>query len=217
MRKIAIIIFSALFLFSVTCSAHPGRTDKYGGHINKATGEYHYHNSDGSVTPEQKPEATSEDPETKTVTESTESEVKSIIVDNESKPVTKNVSDIIKEEQQPKPAEADKITITTDENGKSVIYIPNSSAYGKLGIFALYLLIILAVFGFLALSPLIYQLLRKIEEKNKAWGIILHVPYLIFWLPSIPGRLLYKLYNLISPEDTKDEDDYEEDDYYVDI
>ena len=30
---------------SLTADAHPGRTDRYGGHYNRKTGEYHYHNS----------------------------------------------------------------------------------------------------------------------------------------------------------------------------
>ena len=29
----------------VKSEAHPGRTDRYGGHYNRKTGEYHYHNS----------------------------------------------------------------------------------------------------------------------------------------------------------------------------
>ena len=32
-----------LFVFLMTASAHPGRTDKNGGHYNRSTGEYHYH------------------------------------------------------------------------------------------------------------------------------------------------------------------------------
>lgn len=32
-----------IFVFLITASAHPGRTDKNGGHYNRSTGEYHYH------------------------------------------------------------------------------------------------------------------------------------------------------------------------------
>lgn len=33
----------ALLLFSTVAFAHPGGTDKYGGHTESATGQYHYH------------------------------------------------------------------------------------------------------------------------------------------------------------------------------
>lgn len=39
----AAAIFSVLFCFCVTSFAHPGRTDKNGGHYDRSTGEYHYH------------------------------------------------------------------------------------------------------------------------------------------------------------------------------
>ncbi len=42
---VGIIILSASFVLF----AHPGRTDSRGGHYNRSTGEYHYHNS-GSVS-----------------------------------------------------------------------------------------------------------------------------------------------------------------------
>lgn len=35
-----------LFVFLMTASAHPGRTDKNGGHYNRSTGEYHYHSGE---------------------------------------------------------------------------------------------------------------------------------------------------------------------------
>lgn len=38
------IIFIILLLLSVYSLSHPGRTDKDGGHYNRKTGEYHYHN-----------------------------------------------------------------------------------------------------------------------------------------------------------------------------
>ncbi len=33
-----------LLLFTIAGYPHSGRTDKYGGHTNRKTGEYHYHN-----------------------------------------------------------------------------------------------------------------------------------------------------------------------------
>ena len=46
MRKWLLLIF-AIFVFAylhIPATAHPGRTDSAGGHYNRATGEYHYHN-----------------------------------------------------------------------------------------------------------------------------------------------------------------------------
>lgn len=41
-KTIAIIILTMLAL-TLSVSAHPGKTDKYGGHYDNSTGEYHYH------------------------------------------------------------------------------------------------------------------------------------------------------------------------------
>ena len=43
-----IVIFSLMASFGVTVYAHSGRTDANGGHYNRATGEYHYHNGGSS-------------------------------------------------------------------------------------------------------------------------------------------------------------------------
>ena len=40
-----LVIFGILFLSAVWAWTHSGRTDKKGGHYNRKTGEYHYHNS----------------------------------------------------------------------------------------------------------------------------------------------------------------------------
>jgi hypothetical protein len=47
LRKIMILVSILLFSIS-TLFAHSGRTDKFGGHNNRKTGGYHYHNA-GSV------------------------------------------------------------------------------------------------------------------------------------------------------------------------
>jgi hypothetical protein len=41
-------LFIVLVLFFSLAVAHPGRTDSKGGHYNRKTGEYHYHNKDSS-------------------------------------------------------------------------------------------------------------------------------------------------------------------------
>ena len=47
MRKHNIIfVLFLLFALSISVSAHPGRTDSNGGHYNRDTGEYHYHNGE---------------------------------------------------------------------------------------------------------------------------------------------------------------------------
>lgn len=45
-KKYLLILFSAVLTISfiISVSAHPGRTDSNGGHYNRKTGEYHYHN-----------------------------------------------------------------------------------------------------------------------------------------------------------------------------
>ncbi len=44
MRKSGLILVVILVLaMALTASAHPGKLDKNGGHMNKETGEYHYH------------------------------------------------------------------------------------------------------------------------------------------------------------------------------
>ncbi len=46
MKKILLIVSTALILTTLSVSAHPGRTDSFGGHYNHSTGTYHFH--DGS-------------------------------------------------------------------------------------------------------------------------------------------------------------------------
>ena len=44
MKKLRLILSAILVLaMALTASAHPGKLDKNGGHVNKETGEYHYH------------------------------------------------------------------------------------------------------------------------------------------------------------------------------
>lgn len=45
-RQIFIVFF--VFVMSISVFAHSGRTDAYGGHNNRKTGGYHYHNA-GSI------------------------------------------------------------------------------------------------------------------------------------------------------------------------
>ena len=46
MKCVSAMLLSMFMLSSsLTADAHPGRTDRYGGHYNRKTGEYHYHNS----------------------------------------------------------------------------------------------------------------------------------------------------------------------------
>jgi len=37
-------LFFSLFLLPILLFSHPGKTDKNGGHYDKTTGQYHYHN-----------------------------------------------------------------------------------------------------------------------------------------------------------------------------
>jgi len=42
---LTLIVTVLLSLPAVSATAHPGRTDSEGGHVDKSTGQYHYHNS----------------------------------------------------------------------------------------------------------------------------------------------------------------------------
>lgn len=44
LKKI-VFLFAFMSLFSMSTYGHSGRTDKFGGHHNRKTGEYHNHNS----------------------------------------------------------------------------------------------------------------------------------------------------------------------------
>lgn len=43
--SLLVIVFSLVLMASNGIVAHSGRTDKYGGHNNRKTGGYHYHNA----------------------------------------------------------------------------------------------------------------------------------------------------------------------------
>lgn len=47
-RKIVVLILLFLYAFIITSFAHSGRTDSNGGHYDRSTGEYHYHNGGSS-------------------------------------------------------------------------------------------------------------------------------------------------------------------------
>ncbi len=48
MKRLLSIILAIIYIFSfaLLCFAHSGRTDANGGHYDRSTGEYHYHNGD---------------------------------------------------------------------------------------------------------------------------------------------------------------------------
>lgn len=48
MKKVIILLFVFISIFNISF-AHPGRTDNNGGHYDRSTGEYHYHDGDGSL------------------------------------------------------------------------------------------------------------------------------------------------------------------------
>lgn len=43
--RLLVVAFSVVVLAAIGIFAHSGRTDKYGGHNNRKTGGYHYHNA----------------------------------------------------------------------------------------------------------------------------------------------------------------------------
>ena len=224
MKKYRVFILILLLLFTVTCHAHPGRTDKYGGHTDKSTGEYHYHNADGTTTPASKPtepEVQPEQKEPEAVISTVPDNVTTIIVDGDKKPVQQSVKDVIQENKpkvDEKPAKIEEIITVTDEKGETFIYIPQTQPYSNVNISVIVILLVLAITGWCAISPIMCILFKKIEEKNASLGIFLHIPYLLFWPGSLIGVLLYKLYNKIASreKDVSNEydDDFDDDDDY---
>jgi len=225
MKKYRVFILIFLLMFAVTCHAHPGRTDKYGGHTDKSTGEYHYHNSDGTTTPASKPtepEVQPEQKEPEAVISTVPDNVTTIIVDGDKKTVQQSAKDVIREnktEPVEKPIKTEEIITVTDENGDKFIYIPQTSPYSNISTTVLILLLVFAIAGWCAISPIMCILFKKIEEKNSTLAIILHIPYLLFWPGSLIGILLYKLYNKIAPrkKDIPNEYDDDFDDDYDEI
>ena len=43
-KCISLLVLTFFVMSSIAADAHSGRTDRYGGHYNRKTGEYHYHN-----------------------------------------------------------------------------------------------------------------------------------------------------------------------------
>ena len=71
----AVTLILALCI-SFTAYAHPGSLDKNGGHYNRQTGEYHYHDGDHTINPTPKPSPT---PQTFTNNQATTNSNSSII------------------------------------------------------------------------------------------------------------------------------------------
>lgn len=196
---LSLIIILSLGIFP---SAHPGRTDANGGHYDRATGEYHYHIK--NTTPESPSENTLEEKLENNITNET------IVVDNTQKQLQK---DVIKETNGQTAdvtiEETSEIEVIKDKNGDTYIYIPKKHIYSDINTAIYIILIIFAFLGLVFVSPIIYMLLKKVEGKRDSLSILLHIPYLIFWLPSYLGNLLYKVYSNLRDES----DNYEDDDF----
>ena len=51
LKSISLFLLTCLLAFSsFTADAHPGRLDRFGGHMNHKTGTYHYHRGPHSVS-----------------------------------------------------------------------------------------------------------------------------------------------------------------------
>lgn len=196
MRKILLsIIFVSIF--SISVSAHPGRTDKYGGHVDKSTGLYHYHLDNGTTVQGEKP---TESKETTTKPEEI-TEEKTVIVDNKEKKLQDNVVTETKEEIDTE----QKITVKENKDGTRVIYITKQPPLYSILSWLLVLLIILGVIGLAVLSHLICSLIKLTE--NSKWYNILYIIYTVFWLPSLIGTLIVKLIVKIDPKYTHKSND----------
>jgi hypothetical protein len=67
MKRIILLVWLAFGLLPTVCLSHPGRTDANGGHYNRKTGEYHYHNGGGTAPPRSTTSESSKDPQSQTV------------------------------------------------------------------------------------------------------------------------------------------------------
>lgn len=192
----AIILISLLF---ISVSAHPGRTDKYGGHTDKSTGIYHYHLDDGTIVQGEKPSETKET--TSKSDENTKQETRTVIVDSTEKKLQENVITEVKEEIDAE----QKITVTENKDGTKVIYITKQSPLYSISSWLLILLIIFSVTGVAVFSHLICSLIKM--TKDTKWYHILYIIYTIFWLPSLIGTLIVKLIVKIDPQYTHKSND----------
>ena len=196
MRKIFIgIIF--ILLMTIIVSAHPGRTDKYGGHTDKSTGIYHYHLDDGTIVQGEKP---SESKETSTKPAENTEETKTIIVDNKEKKLQDDV--VIKEKDISTESEQE-ITIKETENGTRIIYITKPSPLYSFSLWLLAFIITFSIIGIAMISYLICKLIKKAEETK--WYNVLYIIYTVFWLPSLLGAIIAKLILKLNPNDTRKE------------
>ena len=69
MRRINRGLYVLIFLLVLPSLAlsHGGRTDSSGGHYNRKTGEYHYHNGGSSPSPKSTYKESTQDPKSQTV------------------------------------------------------------------------------------------------------------------------------------------------------
>ncbi len=243
MKQHSIYPIILLLCFILTCNitnvfAHPGRTDKYGGHMDNSTGQYHYHNDDGTITIAPRPQEnkssstqkstttpasgsnaettnktendtpkTTQVPSSPQSSESSKSAENTITVDGSAKSLQENVQEKIQSEstndttpdEPPVTSETTQSNLTP-KNSKNYIAVSYTSPFLQFCNQLLYLLFILALIGFCTVSALLCKLFRKLEKKNNIWGILLHVPYILFLIPGFIGDKLFTLYLFLSKE-----------------
>lgn len=193
------ILITSILLLIITeyACAHPGRTDKYGGHTDSSTGLYHYHMDDGSIVYGEKP--TTDD--TKKTDESTKTESNSHVT--EQKPLQENVKIQTTTTEIKKNNEEIKTVINND--GTKVIYITKHAQMSKVFYTVIIILSVFAVLGISVFSSVICELIRKTEKTN--WYKILYIFYNLFWIPSILGNIIIKLYVKLNGNMFKKKDD----------
>lgn len=195
-HRITLTICALMFIITSTIDAHPGRTDKYGGHTDSSTGLYHFHLDDGSIVYGEKPTTN----DTKKTDENIEKENNYNVA--EQKPLQKDVK-IQTTTETKKNNQEIKTVINND--GTKVIYITKYSQMSKI----LYTLIIIlsafAVLGIAIASSLICELIRKTEKTS--WYKILYIFYNLFWIPSILGNVIINLYLKLNGNLAKKQDD----------
>ncbi len=201
MRK-TVCILCLLFIINISVSAHPGGTDKYGGHTEKATGRYHIHNPDGTITYTEKPTETPSAPATTPVepnnsNNTTQNETpQTVTVNGEEKPLQQGVTPV---------ESVDSVQSVAPDKPNVYTHQENESVWKTLGPFWLILLILFAVIGVSAISFVLLLALKKLEKKNPALDYIILIPMLVVFIPAMLGCFLYKLAQKLDPPDKEKE------------
>lgn len=221
------MVICIIILIPATLSAHPGRTDKYGGHTDKSTGLYHFHNPDGTITYGEKPankvssanssssETSKNGTEENTVNNSATSiQSPKITVDGEEKDAPQNIQTTPTSPQQLSKDEiiVEEVNVPDENQSGSTsykqeiyTYLPVSSSITSLNTVMFIIIVLFAIIGLCMVSGFCVAILSKYDKKHSKRHVIFDIICAFIWLPSLVGNFIYSAYNKLI-----DTDKYEE-------